>query len=49
VGVGLVISWVTGAIAYYVSGNAVLLEMVELEFIVSVGAFVVAYVTRKGK
>ncbi len=38
VGIGLVIAWVTGALAYWKSGksNPLLLKLILLEFIVSV-------------
>lgn len=46
VGVGLLISWVTGALAYLVAGTSTLPALVGLEFVVSVACFAVAYLTR---
>lgn len=47
VGIGLLIAWVTGGLAYYVGGAGTFPAVIELEFVVSIAAFVVAYFTRK--
>ncbi|HII81834.1 MAG TPA: hypothetical protein HA269_00825 [Ferroplasma sp.] len=39
VGVGLIIAWVTGALAYWKTGNStgsIIIELIELEFILSI-------------
>lgn len=43
VGVGLIISWVTGALAYTLAGPSSFPEIIELEFAVSIICFIVAY------
>jgi predicted branched-subunit amino acid permease len=49
VAVGLTISWVTGGIAYAIAGTSVLPELVELELVVSLVCFIIAYLTRNAK
>lgn len=45
VGVGLVIAWVTGGLAYYYAGQSAFMEVIELELVVSIILIVVAYFT----
>lgn len=47
VGVGLLIAWVTGGLAYLRTGDSILLALTALEFVVSAACFIVAYLSMK--
>lgn len=51
VGVGLIISWVTSAIAYLKGGQSTLFELILFQLILSVAFLLVAYLinTERGK
>jgi predicted branched-subunit amino acid permease len=49
VGVGLIIAWVTSAIAYLKAGNSVLPKLIVLEVVLSAALLVTALIIRSRK